>query len=444
MTPLKHDGHFPFSRRDFVKTAAASAAIPIVTGVSSSALASSVSRTANVAGKEEIRVGVIGCGGRGTGAAVNALEAWPTVRIVALADLFPERVNSARSSLAGLEDSTMAERAKVAEEMCFTGWDCHHRLTASKEVDSVILATPPHFRPAHFAAAVASGKHVFMEKPVAVDPAGIRKVFAAAEEATRKKLCVVAGTQRRHEPCYHAAMKMLGEGAIGSIVAARCYWNMGSLWMNPRQAGWSDMEWQLRNWLYFTWLSGDHIVEQHVHNIDVVNWAMGAHPVRAIACGGRQVRTDPAYGHIFDHFAVDFEYPEGRFAMSMCRQTDGTDGRVAEYIHGTDGVLSTTSGSASISGKNAWRFTGDNGNPYVIEHVDLYSAVTGRAGYINEAHQVAESTLSAIMGRMSAYTGKEVTWEKALNSTLDLTPPKYEFGTLATPPVPTPGVTPLE
>jgi len=436
-----------FSRRDFVRTAAASAVIPLAAGAMGAGVSqatAAVARGANVAGKEEVRIGVIGCGGRGTGAAGNALEAWPQARIVALADVFAERVESAKSGLAGNEDASMAARGKVADGMCFTGWDAYQKLLASKEVDSVILATPPHFRPIHFAAAIAAGKHVFMEKPVAVDPTGIRKVLAAAEEATKRKLCVVAGTQRRHEPCYRAAMKKMAEGAIGQVVAARCFWNMGSLWMNPRQPNWSDMEWQLRNWLYFTWLSGDHIVEQHVHNIDVVNWAFGAHPTRAIAVGGRQVRTEAAYGHIFDHFGVSFEYPDGRFALSMCRQTDGTDGRVAEYIHGTNGVMSLSSGSAECAGKNAWRFSEDNGNPYVIEHVDLYSAMTGKAEYINEGRQVAESTLSAIMARMSAYTGKDVTWEQALNSKLDLSPPKYEFGSLPTPPVPTPGKTPLE
>jgi predicted dehydrogenase len=281
-----------------------------------------------------------------------------------------------------------------------------------------------------------------MEKPVAVDPPGVRSVLASSELAQGKGLAIVAGTQRRHERSYHEAMEQVRSGAIGRIVSANCSWNMGGLWVKERQPQWSDMEWQLRNWLYFTWLSGDHIVEQHVHNLDVVNWALAAHPLRAQGMGGRQVRTGAEYGHIFDHFAIEFEYPGDVLVTSMCRQIDGCFDRVEERLRGTEGVLVTHPGHAVIHGRRDWRFEGSNPNPYVQEHIDLLESI--RAGRpLNEGRAVAEATLTAIMGRIAAYTGKEVTWEQVLQSSLDLTPPRYEFGTIEVPPVAVPGRTPV-
>ena len=419
----------PVTRRDFLATSAAAAA-------GSFAAAHLVSRTAHAAGSDAIRVGLVGCGGRGTGAASNALEASDRVRLTALADVFGDRLNGCRGRLAGHGD-----RAVVADRSCFVGFDAYQKLLAT-DVDVVILATPPHFRPMHFAAAVGAGHHVFMEKPVAVDPAGVRTVLAAADEADERNLSVVAGTQRRHEACYRAVMQRIHAGEIGRIVSARCFWNMGGLWMHPPRPEWSDMEWQLRNWLYFTWLSGDHIVEQHVHNLDVVNWAVGTHPIRALGMGGRQVRTDPNYGNIFDHFAIEYEYPNHVHAMSMCRQIDGCSGRVEEAIHGTQGYAETRPGHAVIEGAGSWRFPGPNPNPYVQEHRDLIRSIL-EGPRLNEARAVAESTLTAIMGRMSAYTGQAVTWEQAMSSQLDLSPPAYEFGELAVAPVAVPGKTPL-
>lgn len=379
-----------------------------------------------------LRVGVIGCGGRGTGAAVNSLEASEAVQIVALGDAFEDRVKRAQAELAKVGD-----RAKVPDDRLFVGFDAFKGVLAT-DCDIVILATPPGFRPAHFEAAVAAGKHVFMEKPVAVDPVGIRKVIAAARQADEKKLSVVAGTQRRHEQCYLEAMKRIHDGALGKLCAARAYWNMGGLWVVEAQADRSDMENQMRNWLYYAWLSGDHIVEQHVHNLDVVNWAFQAVPEKCVATGGRQARTAPKYGSIFDHFAVDYEYPGARLALSMCRQQDGTDGRVQEQILGCDGSAVLSSGSATIEGVNAWKFKGPQRNPYVQEHIDLQEAI--RSGKpVNEGVRVAESTLTAIMGRMSAYTGKVVTWDEAMNSDLDLTPAVMEFTTQPVAPVPIPG-----
>ena len=421
------------TRREFVRTTAgltAAAAFPLIP---TTAWATA---SAHIAGSDVIRVGLIGCGGRGTGAALQSLAAAPETQIVALADVFNDRLQGSRSYIAS------SERGKVDEAHCYVGFNAYQQLLDHAEVDLVILATPPHFRPIHLEAAIKAGKHVFMEKPVAVDATGIRKVIAAGEAAKAKNLSIVSGTQRRHEACYLAAMERVRHGAIGEVRAARCYWNQGGLWMNERQPEWSDMEWQLRNWLYFTWLSGDHITEQHVHNLDAVNWAMGGPPIKAMGMGGRQVRTSPAYGHIFDHFSIEYQYANGAFLQSMCRQIDGCASRVEEVVHGSEGMLHTTSGYAEITGTNAWRFDGDNPDPYVQEHIDLIASVRSKAG-LNEARRVAESTLTAIMGRMSAYTGQEVTWEQAMNSKEDLSPQAYEFAPLLMPPVAVPGRTPL-
>lgn len=371
---------------------------------------------------------------------MNLLEASGSTSVVALADVFRDRVEQARGELAAAEE--FAGRTGVADEHCFVGLDAFQGLLALAEVDLVVLATPPGFRPRHFEAAVAAGKHVFMEKPVAVDPAGVRAVLTVARRATEKRLSVVAGTQRRHERSYQQTLARLRDGGIGRIVAARCFWNQGGLWMKPRQPGWTDVEWQLRNWLYFTWLSGDHICEQHVHNLDVVNWALGAVPIRCTAQGGRQVRTDPAYGHIFDHFAVLYEYPGDVFVTSMCRQIAGCSTAVEEGFTGTDGTCRVWPGHGEISGPRAWRFSGENPNPYVAEQAALVNAII-RDEPINEAEQIALSTLTAIMGRLAAYTGKTVTWDQAMNSRLDLMPPELSLGAMPTPEVAVPGKTPL-
>jgi predicted dehydrogenase len=422
------------SRRTFVKTAAAVGAA----GFAGHGLVASARGAGSAAGRaSEIRIGLIGCGGRGTGAAMNAVEASPDTRIVALADVFSDRLAGSRSQLAGRSD-----RAGVPEARCFSGFDAYEKLLALPDVDLVILATPPHFRPMHFEAAVAADKHVFMEKPVAVDPAGVRRVMAAGDSAMDRGLSVVAGTQRRHERSYLTTIDRIRSGLIGDVVSASCYWNQGGLWMKPRQDGWSDMEWQLRNWLYFTWLSGDHIVEQHVHNLDVCNWVIGSHPIRATGMGGRQVRTDPAYGHIFDHFAVEYEYPGGVTMTSFCRQQDGTSSRVGEVIRGSKGICSLNPGQGSIEGEHEWYFDGENPNPYVQEHVDLHDSVRSGAG-LNEARTVAEATMTAILGRLSAYTGRTLEWQSTLEADLDLSPGAYVMGDLPVPPVAVPGRTRL-
>ena len=425
MTDRPHASEASLGRRLFVAGAAAGA-VPLI-----------MPSFARAAGRREetLTVGVIGCGGRGTGAARDALEASTDVRIVALGDVFPDRLEQSRSNLMQFD----AARATVAESNCFSGFDAY-RGVLSTDCDIVILATPPGFRPDHFVAAIAAGKHVFTEKPVAVDGTGIRKVLAAGEEADRKGLCVVAGTQRRHENSYLAAMAKLHGGAIGELVAGRCYWNMGGLWNVAPDPARSEMENQCRNWLYYPWLSGDHIVEQHVHNLDVINWAFGAHPERVFGVGVRHARTGADYGVIYDHFGLEYGYPNGRFALSMCRQQNGTPGKVEEMVTGTQGQMLMRPGFARIENGEAWRYTGPNNNPYVTEHVDLQRAI--RSGNrLNETRAVAESTLTAIMGREAAYTGQEISWDQALNSKQDLMPAVLAFAECPTPPVPIPGKT---
>jgi predicted dehydrogenase len=302
-------------------------------------------------------------------------------------------------------------------------------------VDLVILATPPGFRPQHLRAAVAAGKHVFMEKPVAVDGPGVRSVIESSIQAEKNGLAIVAGTQRRHQASYRECIKRLHDGAIGQITSMSVFWNQGSLWNVARKSDWTDMEWQVRNWLYFTWLSGDHIVEQHIHNLDVANWVIGSPPRSAYGTGGRQVRTDAVYGHIYDHFAIEYEYPDGARVLSMCRQQEGTDTRVSEFVRGTKG---SSDACRRIEGESSWQFSAEAANPYVQEHADLLKSI--REGKpINEGRTAAESTLTAIMGRMAAYSGKLVSWEAAMASKLSLTPEKLEFGPMPVAPVAMPG-----
>lgn len=394
-----------------------------------------LSSFANGHGSEKVRIGLIGCGGRGTGAAGDCIEADPAVELVAMGDLFADRVASSKRDLGNrLERLGRSEAQKTTDETSFAGWDAYKKVIDS-DVDVIVTATPPAFRPMVFEAAIAAGKHVFMEKPVAVDPPGVRRVIAAAKAAKEKNLSVVAGTQRRHQKSYLETLKRIQDGAIGEVVAAQCWWNQGGLWVKKQEPNWSDMEWQVRNWLYFAWASGDHIVEQHIHNLDVVNWAMGGAPVKARGMGGRQSRTQPEYGNIFDHFAIEYEYASGAIAHSYCRQINGCANRVAERLVGTKG---TSNPNGSISGENAWNFEGGGRNPYVQEHIDLIASIRNGDG-LNEGERVAHSTLTAIMGRMSAYTGRELSWDEALNSEFDLTPPAYAFGELPVNPVAIPG-----
>jgi len=396
---------------------------------------------------ERIKVGIIGCGGRGTGAAINAIEASPDTVIAAMGDVFPDQLEWSKGRL---KEKVPADRLLVTPETTFTGLDSFEKV-ATTDVDYVILAAPPFFRPRQLKAAIDAGKHVFTEKPVAVDPVGVRSVIATSELATQKGLAIVAGTQRRHQAHYVEIMKRVHDGAIGELVGGQCYWNMGALWVeraamnwaNRTVKKWSDMEWQIRNWLFTCWAGGDHIVEQHVHNLDVINWAFDTHPVQATGMGGRAARTEPQYGDIFDHFAIDYEYPNGVRVMSMCRQTAGAAENVSERVVGTKGWTYTDSADGYIKGANAWENPEASPNPYVQEHADLIASI--RAGKpLNEGRQVAESCLTAIMGRMSAYTGRALSWDWVMNaSELDLTPPHMEFKELPPLEVPIPGQTEL-
>jgi predicted dehydrogenase len=426
---MEQDVTSSVNRRDFVKAAAAATAAVAFPGRFG----------VFAAGSDTFKVGVIGCGGRGTGAAIDCLKADKGVEIVALGDLVPDRVESALARLT----KEFPDRVKVPASRQFSGFDNYKQICALPDVNLIVTAAPPGFRPMHLKAAVEAGKHIFMEKPVAVDPVGVRSVIASADLAAQKNLAIVTGTQRRHQARYLEMMKRIQDGQIGDIVAAQCYWNQGGLWVKERTAGMSEMEWQCRNWLYFTWLSGDHIVEQHVHNIDVVNWAIGAMPKNVMGMGGRQARTGPEYGNIYDHFAVEYEYPNGVRVCSMCRQTKGAAERVEERIVGTRGVAWSTSSATRITGEKPWTFEEDETSPYVQEHIDLIASI--RAGKpLNEGRQIAESTMAAIMGRMSAYTGRAMSWEWAMTSSqLDLSPAKYELGPNPVDPVAIPGTTPL-
>jgi predicted dehydrogenase len=390
-----------------------------------------------------IRVGVIGCGGRGTGAVLNVLQAatnviYPKtgyhtedvvegsarkakgVEVLALADLFPDRLAACRTQLKRVE-------VDVPDDACFTGFDAYEKLLAREDVNYVILACPPHFRPRHFRAAVEAGKHVFMEKPIAVDATGVRSVLEAGARAREKGLGVAAGTQSRHDEAYMETVRRLHDGAVGEIRACRAYFNGGRVWVVERQAGWGDIEWQIRNWVHHTWVSGDHIVEQHIHRLDAANWVLGDHPVSARALGGRQVHDSDLYGNVYDHFAVEYEYADGARMFSQCRQMDNCESLIATLADGSEGHADCRGRIWGPDGKVAWRYRNrDAPNPYEEVHAALIRSI--REGEpLNETQNVAEATLTAIMGRESAYSGRTITWDEALNSKQDFTLEAYDF-----------------
>jgi predicted dehydrogenase len=419
------------SRRDFMISSAAVGAA-VLGGVSSRMYA---------AGSDKVRIGVIGCGGRGTYDTTNCLNSAENVELVAMGDMFKDRLDVCRANLS----ENVKEKVKVTDETCFVGWDAYKRVLAT-DVDLVILTTPPHFRPMQLKAAIEAGKHVFMEKPVAVDPVGVRSVIASSELADQKGLTIVAGTQMRRISHLVEAVRRIRDGAIGEIRGGQCVRLGGAMrtWGPPqRQPGWSDMEWQLRRWLFLTWLSGDFIAEMHVHNLDVMNWAIGSHPVQCIGLGGRQQRTEPEFGNVYDHFAVEYEYPNGLRIEYMGWQIDAPYDRNDERLAGTKGSVYMDFGVARFKGANQAEVAWDQHNPCLTQHADQIEAIR-RDKRLNEGRRIAESTLTSIMGRMSAYTGRAMKWEWALNaSKLDLSPPAYEFGDLPMPPVAIPGQTQL-
>jgi len=432
---MKKQGKNNMSRRDFVKASAAIGAAAILSG----------KEKVFAAGSDTIRIGLVGCGGRGTGAVKDCIQSSEGVELIALADIFDEKVQSALDTF---KKEVPADKMKVTPENCFTGFDAYKKLIAT-DVDLVLFATPPHFRPMHVAAAVEAGKQIFMEKPVAVDPVGVRSIIASSELAEKKGLGVLAGTHHRHQNHYRETIKRIHRGDIGEIVAGQCYFLIHNTpWLGghvkERQPQWSDMEYQCRTWYWYTWLSGDHNVEQHVHNHDIINWAIGTHPVKCVGTGGRIARTGPEYGNIYDHFSVEYEYPNDVRVQSMCRQVDGCTNIIAERVIGTKGIAYTDESVGMIKGQNPYKYDGESNNPYVTEHADLIASI--RNGQpINEGRQVAESTLTAIMGRMSAYTGRAISWDWAMNaSKLDLSPPAYSFDIdLPVRPVAIPGITKL-
>jgi len=414
-----NQGRAGLSRRQFLHASAMASAGLMTTSLGSTAYAQ---------GSDKLRIGLIGCGGRGTGAAIDHLQGNDNVELVALGDLFEDQLNNAKNKLEKQPNTENApfDKSKLAysEDTCFVGWDAYKKVIDS-EVDVVLMATPPHFRPKMLRAAVDAGKHVFMEKPVCVDPVGARHVIESGKKADKTSLSIVAGTQRRHDKGYEQTIQAIKDGAIGDVRGGVCYWDGGELWYHDKKSEWSEMEYQIRNWLYYTWLSGDHVTEQHVHNLDVMNWAVGRPPKSCLAIGGRMVRTGDKWGEIFDHFGADLDYGDGVHVHSQCRQWDGATRRVSERVTGAKGY-SDPSGWVEVDGKRKEFESGRN--PYVQEHIDLVDSIRSNEP-LNEAERVAESCLTAVMIRMSAYTGQQVSWEWIRNaSELDLSPDQYAFG----------------
>jgi predicted dehydrogenase len=438
------------SRRAFVQKTAMATGVLLTVPIG-------VDGMARVNGNQKLKLALVGCGGRGSGAAVQALIADENVELVAMADAFSDRIER---SLKGIKDYFDGEKKiDVKEKNRFVGFDAYKK--AIDLADVVILTTPPGFRPYHFEYAIKNDKHVFMEKPVATDPVGIRKVLATAKIAKAKKLNVVVGLQRHYQSKYIDLKQRIDAGAIGKIRSGQVYWNDAGVWVKKRKPGQTELEYQMRNWYYFNWLCGDHILEQHIHNIDVANWFIGDYPVSAQGMGGRQVRNGKDHGEIFDHHFVEFTYASGAVISSQCRHIPRTMSRVDEVFQGTKGSIETSKGKITdLEGNLKFKYsrtepnydTASNGNedanPYQVEHDKLFASIRS-GGVISDTENGAKSTLSAILGRMATYTGKKITFEEALNSKLHLMPEEVTWNTTppSTPdskgnyPIPTPGKT---
>jgi predicted dehydrogenase len=376
---------------------------------------------------KKLRAGLVGCGNRGTGAALNFIDAGPNLEIVALADVFPDKVEDCRNKL-------RQYKIEVPESNCFTGFDGYKRLL-EVDLDVVLLATPPKFRPEHLKASIEAKKHVFMEKPACVDPVGARSIMATSKKAEAMGLTIITGTQRRHQLDYIETYKQVANGAIGEITSARAFWMQSHVWFRTREEGWSDMEYMLRNWNNFCWLCGDHILDTHVHNIDVINWFVGRQPESAIGFGGRARRLT---GDQYDFFSIDFDFGKGLFSHSFSRQIDGCANAMGEFIMGTEGYTNCLNTVYNPDGSVKWEYQypkDSNGkptntvkvSPYVQEHIHLVTAIRTNKP-VQEAERTAISTLTAIMGRTAAYTGRKVTWEEMMTSPEILGPEVMEMG----------------
>jgi predicted dehydrogenase len=419
------------SRRTFLMQSTSSAV-----AVAASAAPISLMASAHAAGSDTLKIGLVGCGGRGTGAAEQALTADKNVKLIAMADAFQDRLDESHSTLTS---SHIADRVDVPADRRYVGFDAYKQVI--DQVDVVLLATPPGFRPQHYAYAVQKGIHAFVEKPIATDAPGVRAFLKASEEAKVKGLSLVSGLCWRYHNPRRETMNRVLDGAIGPVIGVETTYNSNGVW-EPRKSRsecQSEMEYQMRNWYYYDWLSGDHIVEQAVHGIDTMAWALGDEPpLRCFGSGGRQVRVDPKYGNIYDHFSIVYEYANDVRGYHTCRHWAGTDTRVKDYVLGAEGICDVF--DHKISGKNKWRYRGPNPNMYQAEHDEMFAALRAGAPVHNGLY-AARSTLLAIMARMAAYTGSVITWEMAMNSQEDLMPKKYAWADAPQRPVPQPGFT---
>jgi predicted dehydrogenase len=409
----------PANRREFIQSAAIAASLGALPAV-------------HAAGSDTLRVGLVGCGDRGTGAASQALAADSNVRLVAMADAFEDRIEKSLSILK--DDPKVGAKIAVDSDRRFVGFDAYQKLIAGG-VDVVLLCTPPHFRPLHLRAAVEAGKHVFAEKPVAVDTPGVRSVMESCRLAQTKGLSVVSGLCLRYDYGFREIVRRLQDGEAGQIVTLLANDYRSGRWCKPKQPDWTEMTYQMRNWYNFTWLSGDFNVEQHVHNLDVCTWIMKEKtPVKAIGMGGRQVLTGPEYGQIYDHFSLVYEYADGARLISNCRQQPGCKNDMSVAAQGTSGraQISERRGGLRIESKNgSWHYDGPENKMYQTEHDELFASIrNGRP--INNGEYMISSTLIALMGRMAAYTGQEITWNMVLGSKQDLSPSRYDWA--ASPP----------
>ena len=417
------------TRRDFVKQTSLTASGLILAPWAANAFAgqSLVNDT--------IKVALIGCGGRGTGAITQALSTKENIQLVAMADVFRDRLDDCYANLMKSREKDTSAKAvpiskkvDVPEDRKFTGFDGYKK--AMELADVVILTTPPGFRPLHFEEAVAQGKQIFMEKPVATDPAGIQRVLNAAKIAKQKKLNVVVGLQRHYQNSYREIMKRIQDGQIGDVVSASCWWNNDGVWVKPRKEGQTEMDYQLRNWYYFNWICGDHITEQHIHNIDVINWVKNGYPIRARGTGGREVRKGKDYGEIFDHHIVEFEYADGTILNSQCRHIPGTWTRVDEHVIGTKGKVHFDAAKILDSKGNVqYAFDKKNkeNNPYQTEHDELWATVAAGEYKYADAENGAYSTMTSILGRMATYSGQVIEWDKAINSGINIAPSRFAW-----------------